>query len=152
MKIKHKHLSQTQLGHLFGASSHKIGDWLVTAGLKDGKTKLPTGDAHRNGFCHQAPSGPSGYFYTWHADKTVAVLTAAGHRPVADPPEELVEPPALNGPFRVSEADRRTVLNADGTTAVRTAGSQAAETVAKLLNVAHRLGKLPVPDQQAATA
>jgi hypothetical protein len=54
VKIKYKCLTQTQLGSLFGASSHEVGKWLVEVGLRDKKTKKPTDAAHRGGFCETA--------------------------------------------------------------------------------------------------
>jgi hypothetical protein len=139
MRYKYKNLTQTQLGKLFGVSSHVTGNWLGEVGLRDGKTKKPTQKAHREGYCETAPSGASGYHWVWDAEKTVAALTRAGHRLLEELPGELVYPPALTGPF---EAKERSIRNASGQTALRAATKEQAEVVVKLLNAAHRHGTL----------
>ncbi len=160
MRYKYKNLTQTQLGKLFGVSSHAVGEWLLKCGLRDVKTKRPSAEAHRNGYCDTAPSGPSGYCWAWDAEKTVAALTAAGHELVDELPSELVYPPALSGPF---EAKDRVVRNVRGETVfLATAGTEHAEVVVKLLNAAHRHGTLaklvkvsdggPTPAAEAVTA
>lgn len=139
MRFRYKLLTQSQLGVLFGVSSHVIGDWLTKLGLRDKTTKKPTREAHRGGFCDTAPSGPSGYHWAWDAEKTVAALKAVGHSLIDDLPEELVYPPELTGPFNVT---KRSILNGSGEVALRAATDQHAEVMAKLLNAAHRHGTL----------
>lgn len=139
MRFKYKYLTQTQLGQLFGVSSHVIGDWLTLIGLRDKKTKKPSREAHRGGYCETAPSGSSGYHWAWQAEKTVAALTEAGHELVEGLPDDLVYPPALEGPFTVRD---KLVLNASGETAFRAGMNLHAEIVTKLLNAAHRHGML----------
>jgi hypothetical protein len=140
MRYKYKNLTQTQLGKLFGVSSHVVGEWLVKRGLRDSKTKRPTAEAHRNGYCETAPSGPTGYHWAWDAQRTVAALTSAGHALVDDLPDDLVHPPAMTGPFTAKD---RAVQNATGETVFRaTAGAEHAGAIVKLLNAAHRHGML----------
>lgn len=69
----------------------------------------------------------------------MAALRGVGHRLVEDLPDDLVHPPALEGPFTASN---RRIANGSGETALRAATSQHAEVVAKLLNAAHRHGPL----------
>lgn len=142
LRCKYRCLTQTQLGLLFGASSHAVGRWLVVAGLRDGKTKKPTTQAHRGGFCETAPSGPAGYHWVWDAEKTVAALLAAGHPLAESVPDDLVEPPALTGPFMVGTPDETTVRNDSGQVVVRATSGPNARLLAKLLNAAHRSGTL----------
>ena len=69
-------LTQTQLGKLYGVSSHQIGKWLKNLGLRteDGK---PSKKAIRDGMVKQAPSTqPGTYFWNWHKAKTCAVFDA----------------------------------------------------------------------------
>jgi hypothetical protein len=142
VKIKYKYLTQTQLGSLFGASSHEVGKWLVAVGLRDKKTKKPTDAAHRGGFCETAPSGQVGYHWVWESQKTSAALRAAGHRLAESLPEQLVVPPELIGPFSVDPSGCRHVLNGGGEVVVRTTSDQNAKIIARLLNAAHRSGAL----------
>jgi hypothetical protein len=139
MQFKYKNLTQTQIGKLFGVSSHVVGDWLTKIGLRDMTTKKPTREAHRGGYCETAPSGQAGYHWVWDAEKTVAALRGAGHKLVDELSDELVHPPALEGPFTASN---RRVVNASRETVLRAATSQQAEVVVKLLNAAHRHGTL----------
>lgn len=139
MRLKYTNLTQTQLGQLFGVSSHVIGDWLTKLGLRDKKTKKPTREAHRGGYCDTAPSGPSGYHWAWDAEKTVAALRGAGHPLIDNLPDELVHPPELTGPFTVT---KRAILNGGGEVIIRAATGPHAEVVSKILNAAHRHGTL----------
>ena len=137
MKFKYEYMTQTQLGQLFGVSSHKIGRWLVAIGLRT-EDKRPSDGAHHGGFCTTAPSGTSGYRWVWNSQKTVQALQEAGHTLVSDAPSELVEPSALNGPFSISPTRSREILNADGSVAAVAMNKPAARIVARLLNTAHR--------------
>ena len=135
MKFKHKTMTQTQLGELFGVSSHDIGKWLTDVGLRDPKKKKPSWDAYDGGFCELAPNG----FFAgdWVVEKTVTKLIDAGHSIVPTPPESLVEFPPLNGPFGLRSND---VINGDGTLAARTASRKNAESLHRMLEAAHRAG------------
>ncbi|HMP03152.1 MAG TPA: hypothetical protein PKD86_00370 [Gemmatales bacterium] len=153
MKIKYNYLTQTQIGSLFGESSHKIGKWLVELGLRDEKSKKPTNEAHRGGYCETAPSGQVGYHWVWNAEKTVERLRQANHRLLSDLPEELVEPPTLTGPFRISASCSKEVLNADGTLAVRAGCRRNAVVVMKLLDFAYQRGLInKLTERQQGTA
>ena len=68
------HLSLTELGRLYGVSSHVVGRWLKGLGLRtqDGR---PSPEAHAQGYVAQRPSRqPGTYFWIWHAAKTTAIL------------------------------------------------------------------------------
>jgi hypothetical protein len=138
MEFKYNFLTQTQLGKIFGVSSYKIGEWPVQVGLRTEANK-PSAEAHRGGYCETAPSGTNGYHWVWHAEQTVKALQKAGHVISPDASEELIEPPVLEGPFTLGR-DSKTVLNADGTVALRATSGQTAQIVLKILDVAQRHG------------
>ena len=74
--------SQTELGKLYGVSSHKIGRWLVEVGLRT-REKKPSYRAFNEGFVEQRPSTqPNTYFYVWQKEKTVALLEHYGYERV----------------------------------------------------------------------
>jgi hypothetical protein len=140
MTFTYKCMTQTQIGRLFGVTSHTIGDWLTSLGLrKDGK---PTQKAHNGGYCDTAPSGQCGYHYVWKSQKTVAALKDAGHRLVPNPPQHLVAPAILRGPFSVrkSAGSDFVVENADGSASVWANTQMTADVVARILNAAHDKG------------
>ena len=82
-----EYLSLTDLGRLYGVSSHVVGRWLKGLGLrtKDGR---PSAEAFAQGYVAQRPSRqPGTYFWIWHADKTTAILDGMRYpRAVLDPP------------------------------------------------------------------
>ncbi len=62
----------------YSTSAVLIGKWLIEAALRDPRSKLPSHEAHKDGYCIQVPGGPSGqYTYHWHTQKTVARLLGA---------------------------------------------------------------------------
>lgn len=72
--------SQTELGKIFGVSSHTMGVWLRDAGLRgpDGK---PTTTGH--GYADTRPStNPGTYFWVWHKERTLRLLESLGHKPL----------------------------------------------------------------------
>jgi hypothetical protein len=67
-------LSLTELGQLYGVTSHVIGKWLKGLGLRtaDGR---PSRDAFAEGYVSQRPSRqPGTYYWVWHGDKTTGRL------------------------------------------------------------------------------
>ena len=141
MKFIFKHMTQTQIGKLFGVTSHVIGDWLKEIGLRDPDGK-PTEEAHDGHYCKQAPSGPTGYHWAWDAEKTVAALREAGYQLVPNPPQALVAPAILNGPFcvRKSAGSEFVIENGDGSSSVWANNKMTADVVAQILNAADKLG------------
>ena len=68
------YLSQTELGKLYGVSSHQIGKWLkgLSFRTRDGQ---PSREALSSGLVARAPSTqPGTYFYVWHAQRTTEQL------------------------------------------------------------------------------
>jgi hypothetical protein len=76
--MSNEYMSLTELGKLYGVSSHKIGKWLVDLGLRT-QAKKPSPRAFRDGFVEQRPSTqPATYFWVWHAERTMKALEQAG--------------------------------------------------------------------------
>ena len=141
MRFKTEHVTQTELGQIFGVSSHVIGDWLVEAGLKNEK-KRATGYAHEEGFITTVSNKSWGYRWLWHTQKTVRALIEAGHHPVSPPPGNLIEPSTIKGPFtcRLNDNGTHEIVGHDGFPAVWVVGDGNATFVTKLLNLAHNHG------------
>jgi hypothetical protein len=77
-------MSLTELGKLYGVSSHKMGQWLVDIGLRD-KNKKPSQSAFEGGYVQRrASTQPGTYFWVWHAAKTTQTLEKAGHQQAAN--------------------------------------------------------------------
>lgn len=153
MKFKFPTLTQTQIGKLFGVTSHKIGRWLQNIGLRsdDGR---PTRQAHQEGYCEQVPSRGQGYYWVWRSEKTVEALVREGHQPVSPPPLDLVEPPALAGPFtrRDGEGGVTEIVGSDGGVVVVVLGERNAGWMLRLLNTAHQYGVMPKPADPPAVS
>jgi len=143
MKFTYSHMTQTQLGELFGVTSHKIGQWLKDLGLRDEDGK-PTEEAHDDHYCKQAPSGPTGYHWVWDSHKSVTAFLEAGHLLVPNPPQNLVAPTILNGPFcvRNSAGSEFVIVNGDGSVSLWANNKITADVVTRILNAAHDSGHL----------
>lgn len=77
--MNEEYLSQTELGRLYGVSSHVIGRWLKELGLRTHKGK-PSELAFANDMVKDRPSrGIGTYFWTWHREKTTARFDRAGY-------------------------------------------------------------------------
>lgn len=139
MKFKYAYMSQTQLGLLFGTTSHEIGRWLIEIGLRDERTKRPSAEAHQGGYCTDVPSRGQGYCWAWSSDKTVAALRKTGYQLVREPPDDLVAPAEMTGPFIT---DGKHIVNSDGDAVAWASTPTNAEAVAKLLNLADQYGTL----------
>jgi hypothetical protein len=78
--MSEEYLSLTEIGRLYGVSSHTVGKWLKDLCLRteDGR---PSRDAFHQGYVSQRPSRvPGTYFYVWHAGKTTAILDMMEYR------------------------------------------------------------------------
>ena len=144
MRYKYKTFTQSQLGQIFGVSSHVIGDWLCQIGLRDKETKKPTKTAHFENLCETAPSGSLGYCWVWKSEETVDALKKAGHRPVSFPSRELVEQSTLKGPFAAKPLKDGTieVANSDGAVCLIANSNATASLIIELLNLANKHGAL----------
>jgi len=73
------YLSQTELGRIYGVSSHQVGKWLKSLGLRTPNGR-PSSEAFSEGMVDQRPSrGIGTYFYVWHAQKTTDLLDRMGY-------------------------------------------------------------------------
>ena len=73
-------LSLTELGKMYGVSSHKIGKWLRDLGLRTEEGR-PSRMAFSGGFVAQRPSrGIGTYYYVWNASKTRELFDEKGCR------------------------------------------------------------------------
>jgi hypothetical protein len=139
--FRFKHMTLTQIGELFGVTSHQVGKWLVEIGLRT-PGKRPNREAFAGGYVKQGPSRNQGYNWCWESVKTVKALEIAGHRQIPNPPPGLVDPPMLNGPFQVrpNTSNSFDIVNGDGSVAVVVTGEQNAGFLVKVLNLADRGG------------
>jgi hypothetical protein len=144
MTYKYKTFTQSQLGQIFGVSSHVIGDWLCQIGLRDKESKKPTKKAHYANLCETAPSGSLGYCWVWNAEETVDVLMKAGHLPISFPPRELVEQSTLKGPFNAKPLKDGSIeiANDDGGVCLIANSEATASQIIELLNLANKHGAL----------
>jgi hypothetical protein len=138
-------ITMTELGVLFGETSHVIGKWLVAIGLRTPERR-PSAKAFEGRYCQQAPlDNCNGYFYVWHRQRTIAALEAAGHRRVEQQSQEAKSIPAtLVGPFTTEQSgsDTYVIRNGAGVKFGWIVGKRAAWCVAGLLNMGDRHGLL----------
>jgi len=141
MNHEYKYLNQTQLGKLFGVSSHVAGRWLVEIGLRTPEKK-PSFRAFDEKFVEQADNGRGGYYWCWDREKTIAALEAAGHQRINSTGADDV---LLHGPFDLSDngSSGYEIKNRDGVTIVWLVGERCQATrLVKVMNLAHKCGKL----------
>ncbi len=143
MKYKQEFINMVDLGRLFGVSSHKVGKWLKELNLRD-KYGTPTRQAYDQKLLSYDYERWGTYTTLWNAERTVSVLEEAGHTRIADPPDDLVEPPRLKGPFSVQQADRGKwhISGTDGEVVVFVVGQENARFIGRLLNTAERSGAI----------
>jgi hypothetical protein len=134
-------MTMSQIGELFGVSSHQVGKWLVEIGLRTDR-KAPSQLAFGGDFVTQAPSRNDGYNWVWHSARTVAALEKAGHRRIYNPPTYLVHPAKLKGPFgkRGNTENGYDIVNGDGSVAIVVSGEENADFMVKVLTLADRHG------------
>jgi hypothetical protein len=79
-------MSLTELGRLYGVSSHVVGRWLKGLGLRT-EGGRPSPEAFARGYVGQRPSRqPGTYFWVWDAERTTAILDGMRYpRAVLDP-------------------------------------------------------------------
>lgn len=139
-------LTQTQLGMLFGESSHVVGRWLKELGLRLPNGK-PSPRAIEAGWVTTCSDGPVS-FPVWSKDKVVAALERAGHRRQGSDPQApaptLSTTITLVGPFstRQESEDGWAIVGGDGIVSQWLRGRANAVFVTDLLNLAHKCGKL----------
>ena len=68
------YLSLTDIGRIYGVSSHVAGRWLKGLGLRT-ESGEPSKQAFNEKYVSQRPSRhPGTFYYVWHAAKTTAIL------------------------------------------------------------------------------
>lgn len=133
-------VSQTDLGRLFGVSSHAIGKWLIDCALRTPE-KRPSRKAFAEGFVQKTPyASHGGYFYAWHQRKTVHALQAAGHR-LRGQYEPIFEK-RLQGPFEARESSTNGIelVDGNGEVGIWVVGQSNADRLVRLLNLACQHG------------
>lgn len=137
---KFSFLTLTQLGELFGVSSHVVGRRLHEIGLR-----LPNGEP-----CQRAidaglvqkvtPGNGSHFFWSWEKERTIQILELIGCRRVQPQPPA----PTLTGPFSArsnGEGDGFEISDANGVVAIWGRGEGLSKTIVALLNLAHKHGR-----------
>lgn len=142
-----EYLTQTQLGEIFGITSHQVGRKLKEAGLRTA-TNQPSPSAFAGGWVKQVTVDGACTFSTWSKEKVVTLLEQTGHQRkgvgVGDAPSPIPKRTNLVGPFaaRKSSKDGYEIVGADGIVSVWVRGGTDADRLVALLNLAHRFGKL----------
>jgi hypothetical protein len=78
MREEITYVNLTELGRVFGMTSHGIGKLLKIIGLRESNGK-PSSKAFHEGYCEQAPTNRgTGYYYVWHREKIIHALEEAG--------------------------------------------------------------------------
>jgi hypothetical protein len=142
---QYEYESLTDLGRRFGVSCQKVGQWLEMLDLRV-VGESPTALAFGLGLVKAAPTNrgsTSGYFYTWHTEKTIKLLEEAGHQRIDKATASKAHP--LIGPFtlRLNGTDAYEILNQEGNVVLWTIGEENARFVVKLLNLAFKGNKIP---------
>lgn len=137
--FKFKNMTLTQLGELFGVSSHQVGNWLVEIGFRT-EDKRPSKCAFERKIVSEGPSRGQGYNWIWKSGDTVASLEAAGHKRVFPAPPDLIVPPPLIGPFclKTGSGGNFRIENKDGETVLVGQGDANGKSLYKVLEVADR--------------
>ena len=62
MKLKYEFMSLTQIGEVFGTTSHQVGRWLAKIGLRSQAKQgmKPSRDAYSGGYVKDVPSRNQG--------------------------------------------------------------------------------------------
>lgn len=137
MKFKKEYMSQRELGRLFDKSSHVIGKLLVECGLRNDKG-YPTYECQGNGMVKNGIVGFPGVQWHWHVERTTKCFLKAGYKLVQELPDDLVEPPELQGPFRLDETNPKFILNFDGLVVARFNSKEQASTMLPIFNLAEK--------------
>ncbi len=141
MKFKFQYMSLTDLGRLFGLKNQGIGKCLVKIGVRT-ENRNPTYQSQENGLVKRANDGFQGIHWHWHADRTVTLLLKAGYKLVQELPDDLVEPPELQGPFRLDETNPKFILNFDGLVVARFNSKEQAAILLPIFNLADKASRL----------
>ena len=94
--MRDEYWTMTEIGKLFGVSSHVIGRKLNEIGLRNGRK--PSRDAFNGGYCEERwASDLRGYCWAWAKTKTIEALQEAGMKRIDEPPSNVassgIQPP-----------------------------------------------------------
>lgn len=143
MKYRFEFMSLTQLGEIFGVSSHKVGDWLVEIGFRT-ESKRPSKLAFENDVVKEGPSRGQGYNWVWHTDRTIRALEAVGHQRVFPAPRGLVDPSPMVAPFaiRTTSDGNFLVENGEGEPILLGQHHESCKLLVRILEIAARCKKI----------
>ncbi|MBA2114064.1 hypothetical protein [Bremerella alba] len=143
MKLRYEYMNQRQLGQLFNATSHDVGKWLRDLELRNQKGS-PSSEAFQRKLVSKNFDTNGTYSYVWHAERTARILEEAGHPLASIMPTQVVETPAVKGPFtlRASDADNWHLVGNDNQVTIVIRGERNADAVKRVMNIAHRAGIL----------
>lgn len=144
MSFKYEFMSLTQIGEVFGTTSHQVGRWLANIGLRYQSKQgwKASREAHARGYVKDVGTGGQNYIWAWHSERTVKALEDAGHKICIQPSSDLLLPCKVNGPFecRPNPPFGHEIVNGDGTVAITVTGEENARVLCRLLNMAHKHG------------
>jgi hypothetical protein len=143
MKYRFEYMTLTQLGEIFGVSSHKVGDWLVEIDFRT-ENKRPSKMAFEKDVVKEGPSRGQGYNWVWHAEKTITALEVAGHKRVFPAPRDLVDPSPMVAPFAIRTTDEGNFLieNGDGEPILLGQNEESCKLLVRILEVAASCKKI----------
>ncbi|HBN78430.1 MAG TPA: hypothetical protein DD473_21995 [Planctomycetaceae bacterium] len=133
----------TEVGRIFGISSHVLGNWLKENGFRRGYGN-PSPEAYERKLVDTSYNTYGTYNVLWDAEKLSQILEEAGFEKVNPPPDDLVEQVDLEGPFSIEPTDDGPINLVDGNQnrLITVHGQSNSVVVAKILNLAHESGFL----------
>lgn len=136
---KKDYLPLYDLAKLFGVGCKEIRQWLEALGLLK-EQGGPTDKAIEGTYCDMFEDWGGRYGWWWHR-KLIDELTEAGHIRLDQP---LSKPVSIFGPFvpRLNGTGSYEIIGGDGNVAIWAVGQENAEFLVKLLNLAHKFGKV----------
>lgn len=142
MKYRYDFLTQTDLGKLFGVTSHEIGKWLLRIDLRN-DDKTPSDKALAGNYVALLPCRNERHTYSWHTKKTVDELEKAGYQKIPNPPEYLVQHDNIVGPYICTKNNRNgyDIKSSNGDVCVTAYGKENAEIVMEAMNIYDRCVK-----------
>ena len=143
MKLKKRYMNMTEVGKIFGVTSHVVGKWLKQMGLRR-HNGTPSSDAYEHGLIDSDFNEYGTYNVLWDAARVIAILDEAGHKRANPPPADLVEAPFLRGPFEAEEGGDGVwvIAGADEQKLISASGDTNAKVLTHILNLAHEGGYL----------
>jgi hypothetical protein len=132
-----------EIGAEVGASSHKMGKWLVELEYRD-LAKEPTHKAWHEGMCEQRRDESGHFQVVWHKRKVLKALEDAGFIPARQHEAAVSESEVkMIGPFEMQKTTGGGVeiVNRQGNVVCVSYWPDCGGQIVSLLNIAHELGK-----------